>query len=1084
LVERLEDRCLLSTSVSNPAVVPTGNFAVNAVAGRTSDPQTVATFTDPGGAEALGNYGATINWGDNSSSAGNLSYNSGTGVFTVQGTHLYGVNGTYALTITITHNPAPPATVYSAAVAATDVEVLTQHNDVSRSGDNLKETKLTTSTVNPGSFGKLYTLPVDGSVYAQPLYTTGLMINGSFRNVVFVATMHNTVYAFDANSSSPTPLWSDPLGSAIPLPDPNIGPPGYQDIEGEVGILSTPAISLADNALYVVAARKLSSSDYRTTLYKLDLRTGAVLGSVDIGGSVPGTGAGSSGGMVAFQSHLQDQRTSLLLANGHVYIAFASYGDAGPYHGWVFGYNTTTLARDYIFNTTADGSEGGIWESGTGLTADANGNIYLMTGNGTSDPTWQSQGKRPELGESFVKLSPSLGVLDWFMVHNAQSLNGGDVDLGASGPLLIPGTNLLVGGGKEGRFYVLNKDNFGGHYNSLNDAEIVQNFLATGIPKDNGQIPPASAHEIHGNPVYWNGPGGPLVYVWGDADWARAYSFNGSSFPVSPNLLLLDPKETLPDASGTGLALVNANDNTLGLAWEGADTRINFETAGDGMNFGSKVIFGETTNFKPSLAYGNGRYYLAWTGLDGRLNVMSSTDGINWGNKVILADTSSRGPALAFGNGRVFLTWQGSNGDDRLNVESSTDGITWVNKVILGQTTDANPGLSFVNGKLYLTWRGLGNGFLNIMESTDGINFTNQVIISTQASNYAPALTFFQGRYYLGWTGLDARENILTGTSVNSLGNQQIFSDTSVAEPALVPFKGQVEFGWSGTDSPSHLNVATLLHPDPLTGGQLSVQGDPGGILSLTANGSQAGTGILWAYTPLDGDANQAIVHGKLIAYSATTMAELWDSQMGSGNQVQTNPSDVGGWYGKNVAPTVVNGKVFLATFANTKGPSYIDVYGLKSGGPDGLVGGDDGSGFVDPGPAGDGSLGTVPISADAGVTSGRAGPATGSAFSASILPGGPGLSGGVPGPGGLFDLGASSPPSMAAPDAARGGHTVNQTVDPRALDEILGEMAGDGSGNQAVGSRSAQTLAPAAPHRAQGIPSLDSLDGADWMTF
>src|SRR5262249_13539806 len=157
----------------------------------------------------------------------------------------------------------------------------------------------------------------------------------------------------------------------------------------------------------------------------------------------------------------------------------------------------------------------------------------------------------------------------------------------------------------------------------------------------------------------------------------------------------------------------------------------------------------------------------------------------------------------------------------------------------------------------------------------------------------------FGGRYYLGWTGTDGRENVLTGTSVNSLGNQQTFDDTSIAEPALVSFQGQIYFGWSGTDDPGRLNMATLLHPAPLTAGVLAFKGMPGGILSLSANGNQAGTGILWAYTPLDGDANEMIVHGKLIAYDAATMTELWDTQMGTGNEIQTNSTDVGGWYGK-----------------------------------------------------------------------------------------------------------------------------------------------------------------------------------------
>jgi streptogramin lyase len=1062
-------------TIADPAVQATGNFSFNALVGIMSASQTVATFTDPVGPEALGDYRAMINWGDNSTSSGTITFNAGTRVFTVQGAHLYNAAGNFPVTVTIYHDLATAATAQSTAtvVGGGGAEVLTQHNDSGRDGANLVETTLTTSNVGPNTFGKLYTLPVDGSVYAQPLYMSGLTINGSPVNVVFVATMHNSVYAFNADSSSATPLWVDHIGSSIPLPDPNIGPPGYSDISGEVGILSTPVISQADNTMYVVAARKLSASDYRHTLYKLDVRTGAVLGQTDVSGSVPGTGAGSSGGLVAFQSHLQDQRSGLLLANGHVYFAFASYGDAGPYHGWVFGYNAATLNRDYIFNTTADGSEGGVWESGTGLTADASGNIYFMTGNGTADPNWPNDGNhRPELGECFVKLSPSLGVLDWFMVHNAGELNNGDEDLGASGPMLIPGTNELVSGGKEGRFYLLNKDNFGGHYNPLNDSEIVQNFLATGIPKDTGQVPPVNTHHIHGNPVYWNGPGGSLVYVWGESDWARAYHFNGSSFPVSPNLSLLDPKETLTEISSSGMALANANDTTLAVAWQGTNTVLNFESADDGLNFGSKVTFNETSNFRPSLAYGNGRYFLAWTGLDGRLNVMSSTDGITWGNKVTLSDTSDQGPALAFGNGRVFLAWKGQ-GNTALNVMSSTDGITWSSKVTLNHYSNVAPGLTYGNGTLYLVWAGLDTR-LNIMESADGVSFSNQVSIN-QTSNFTPALTFFQGRYFLGWTGTDGRENVMTGASVNSLAGPQIFGDTSAAGPTLVAFKGQVEYGWSGTDNPDHLNVAMVLHPDPITGSILAFQGMPGGILSLSANGSQAGSGILWAYTPLDGDANENVVHGKLIAYNAATMQELWDTQMVAGDQIQNVPGETGGWYGKFAPPTVANGKVFVSTLARPGGPTYIVVYGLRTTGSDGSAGADEAGR-----PA---NVGTPIEVSSAGPTT-AVGAISHSVTPAVAFPGIPDmdikaayqpvttivtlvdlaaervLAGAV-----ASERAVSSGPTTAPPGATQQGQPDSFQADFSAIDAAMSAMAADGNEPKALATTAAESPAPVWTH-------------------
>ncbi len=448
--------------------------------------------------------------------------------------------------------------------------VLTQHNDNSRTGTYWNEIVLKTANVNQYQFGKLFTRPVDGHIYAQPLYLYNVNIpNQGIHNVIYVATMHNTVYAFDAdNPKTPNPLWKTSLEPSVPLPDVNIGKPGYTDISVEVGIVSTPVISLKNNALYVVVFTKDSNS-YSHRLHALDLLTGAEKfgGPVQISASVPGSGDGNINGIVTFVSNTQIQRPALLLANDTVYIAFASYKDADPYHGWVFGYNATTLALVALFNDTPNGQEGGIWQGGQGPAADSQGNLYLLTGNGSFSPDGSA------LGSSFVKLNPNLSLADWFCPYNHYELNEQDCDLGSSGILLIPGTNLLLGGGKEGIFYLLDRNNLGGD-NSVNgnDSQIVQSFAAVSNPNcitDN----PTLTHHIHSGPSYWNGPNGPCIYVWPENDYLKAFKLVNGQFQTTPASQSTTTAPTgiaggSPGMTGGALS-ISANGNTAGtgIVW-------------------------------------------------------------------------------------------------------------------------------------------------------------------------------------------------------------------------------------------------------------------------------------------------------------------------------------------------------------------------------------------------------------------------------------------------------------------------------------------------------------------------------------
>ncbi len=410
------------------------------------------------------------------------------------------------------------------------VSVLTQHNDNGRTGQNLNETILNTSNVNVANFGKLFFRTVDQNVYAQPLYVANLNIGGRTRNVIYVATENNSVYAFDADDPlSTTPLWRVNLGTPVPSQDvchvnpmPQDGCPVGQywgDVGTEVGITGTPVIDPTTNTLYVVAKTKdVSNNTWHFFLHALDILTGddKFAGPVEV--TFP------SNTPVQFVQLNQLQRPSLLLLNGTVYVMFGSAGDFNVWHGWVAAYDASTLQQLSYFVTTPSNQPfdpsgetggGGIFAAG-GPVADSS-NIYLMTGNGPFDNS-------ANFGVSALKLSASqLTLQDWFTPHNAGYLGSNNIDLGSGGPLMIPGTTLLVGGGKDGLLRLIDGNNMG-KFNPAIDSNL-QNFQVT-------------YNWIFGTPTFWHGPGGPWVYLWVSGGLPNAYLFNGSTtapaFQTSP----------------------------------------------------------------------------------------------------------------------------------------------------------------------------------------------------------------------------------------------------------------------------------------------------------------------------------------------------------------------------------------------------------------------------------------------------------------------------------------------------------------------------------------------------------------------
>ncbi|GAC1401500.1 MAG: hypothetical protein NVSMB49_16100 [Ktedonobacteraceae bacterium] len=472
--------------------------------------------------------------------------------------------------------------------------------------------------MNPGHFGKLFTYPVQGDVYAQPLYVSkDAFPNGGIHNVVYIATMTNRVYAFDADdpNQATTALWQRSLEPSIPLPDPNIGPAHYQDLLGQtarrdVGIVSTPVISLTHNAIYVVTAsrdpNKSDVSAYSHHLHALDLATGAdkFAGPIQIQATIPGTGDGSRNGQITFMSNRQNQRSALLLANDSIYIAFAGYGDQDSYHGWTLAYSASTLKPSAVFTTTPTGGRGGIWQAGQGPAADEQNNIYVLTGNGTfQDST--------EFSSSFVKLRPNLTVLDWFTPFNQQALSDHDVDVGSAGALLIPGTDLLIGGGKEGKLFLMKRESMGHYQPALGNSQIVQNFYI--IAPENPHDPIGSAanidgrgHHVHGGPVFWNGPQGRWIYVWVEEDVLKAFALlpNGifDTEPTSsPIKGFSNPQQGIPSSRANVNGLGGAPGKSPGMPGAMLSISANGNTVGTGILWASHPLDNANQKIVPGI---------------------------------------------------------------------------------------------------------------------------------------------------------------------------------------------------------------------------------------------------------------------------------------------------------------------------------------------------------------------------------------------------------------------------------------------------------------------------------------------------
>jgi hypothetical protein len=513
------------------------------------------------------------------------------------------------------------------ATVTAPLDVLTYRNGLARNGVQAAETILTPTNVGSGGFGKVYSFTTDGYAYAQPLYVAGYQMNdGNYHNVLFVETAEDSVYAFDADNNNPSAgyLWHVSL---IPSNEQIVTSTDVScnDIVPHIGIIGTPVIDRAKGVMYVVAKTKLVSGNtttYYQRLHALNLADGTeqLNGPTVIAGSVPGTGVNSVNGMVSFDAFLNNQRAALAETNGSVYIAWASHCDNGNYHGWVMGYNASDISQQTgVYATTPNGEQGGIWMAGGGISGDDEGNIYVVSGNGTFDGNSGSVAAGQDLSDSVQRLSTAnstLTLADWFSPTDQAYLSDNDQDMGTVDGMLIddPGSgiapHLLVTADKTGRVYLINRDSMGGYDSGPGGA--------------NGDIQDQpDGQDIFMNFAYFNGqiyigsaglPLEELELIPGTSTTAASISFNVTSYT----------KVTPPGNYNTGgfQPVISANGTSDAIAW-GMTVGGSTLYAWDATNLNTQFFASSTNATRDAVApvvkftvptVANGHVYLAGQG--------------------------------------------------------------------------------------------------------------------------------------------------------------------------------------------------------------------------------------------------------------------------------------------------------------------------------------------------------------------------------------------------------------------------------------------------------------------------------------
>lgn len=517
---------------------------------------------------------------------------------------------TLALTVQAQAPPPPPP-------STTGRDVTTYHYDNARDGLNAQESILTLANVNSTTFGKIGFDTVDGKVDAEPLYLSGISVGGSTRNVLYVATEHDSVYAFDADTGAQ--LWKvSVLGSGETPSDDH----GCGQITPEIGITSTPVIDRshgANGTIFVVGMTKDAAGKYHQRLHALDVTTGAELSGspTEIAATYPGTGAGSSGGTVPFNPAQYAERAALTLVNGNIYLAWTSHCDGAPYTGWVMGYSESTLQQTQVLNLTPNGSDGSIWMSGDGLAADSAGNLYFLDANGTFDTTLDSNGfpAQGDFGNAILKLSTSskLAVADYFETYNTVSQSGADADMGSGGEILLPDQtdasgnvhHLLVGAGKDTNIYIVDRDNMG-KFNSSGNSTVYQVIT--------GALPTAG---VRATPAFFNG----VLYYGPAYTQMRAFPMTNAKLATSPSS---QTAVSFPYPGDT--PSISANGTSNGIVWA---LESNLSSAGVLHAYDAANLAHELYNSSQAAsgrdAFGNGNKFVTPVIVNGKVYVPTQT---------------------------------------------------------------------------------------------------------------------------------------------------------------------------------------------------------------------------------------------------------------------------------------------------------------------------------------------------------------------------------------------------------------------------------------------------------------------------
>ena len=510
----------------------------------------------------------------------------------------------------------PLALTVQAAPMTNAPDVTTYHFDVARDGLNAKETILTPANVNSTQFGKIGFYAVDSKVDGEPLYLANVPIGNQYRNVLYVVTEHDSVYAFDADSGAQ--IWKTSIiGSGETTSDDH----GCSQISPEIGITSTPVIDRAlgpNGTLFTVGMTKDASKKYHQRLHALDVVTGAeVSGSpTEIVASYPGTGDNSQNGSVVFDPSQYAERAGLLLLNGDIYTAWTSHCDKGLYTGWVMGYSETTLQQTQVLNVTPNGSEGSIWMSGNGLAADSSGNVYFLDANGTFDTTFDARGFpiKGDYGNGMVKLSTSgkLAVADYFQTYNTTTESAQDGDLGSGGELLLPDQtdsngivhHLIAGAGKDRNIYLADRDNLG-KYNPASN------------PQDNNiyQEVNAQVGPMFSTPAYYNG----ALYYGGSGDTLKVFPLTNAMLTTYSN----QSSFKFPYPGTTPGISANGTQNGIVWALESSMGSAGVLHAFDATNLHELYNSGQAANGRDS--FGNGNKFITPMIVNGKVYVGTQT---------------------------------------------------------------------------------------------------------------------------------------------------------------------------------------------------------------------------------------------------------------------------------------------------------------------------------------------------------------------------------------------------------------------------------------------------------------------------